>query len=101
MTSRELQECADAMHSVLRCLYHHLHDPDYNFAIVAGPTQQQDSPYLHWFVRVQPRLVTHGGFELGTGVAVNPSLPEQDAFELRETLLRMDSAPLPTSVPAR
>lgn len=101
MTDGECRECADILLSVLRLLHSHLHDPDYNFAFVVGPTQQQDSPYLHWFLRIQPRLVTHGGFELGTGVSVNPSLPEQDALELRDVVRRADPASFLTSVTAR
>jgi len=37
---------------------------------------------VHWRLRIVPDLVTWGGFEVGTGMAINPSCPEQDAEEL-------------------
>ncbi|MFM7060153.1 MAG: hypothetical protein ACKOZL_03065 [Actinomycetes bacterium] len=36
-----------------------------------------------WFVEVVPRLGVHAGFELGTGILVNPMPPEQAASALR------------------
>ncbi len=40
-------------------------------------------PALHWFLRVRPRLTMAAGFEVATGISINPSLPERDAARLR------------------
>jgi len=40
-------------------------------------------PALHWFVRVRPRTTTAAGFEVATGISINPSVPERDAARLR------------------
>lgn len=42
-----------------------------------------DDPALHWFLRIRPRMTVAAGFEIATGVSVNPSLPEDDAARLR------------------
>ncbi len=39
---------------------------------------------LHWFVEVRPRLTTPAGFELLTGVDIDPSLPEEAAACMRQ-----------------
>jgi UDPglucose--hexose-1-phosphate uridylyltransferase len=40
--------------------------------------------YLHWYVAVIPRLSYTAGFELGSGMYINPTLPEECAAFLRE-----------------
>jgi UDPglucose--hexose-1-phosphate uridylyltransferase len=40
----------------------------------------------HWKVNLVPRLLPYGGFELGTGVLINPTLPEDAAEHLRSLL---------------
>jgi UDPglucose--hexose-1-phosphate uridylyltransferase len=39
---------------------------------------------MHWHVQIQPRLTTPAGFEMGSGVRINPSLPEADAAFLKD-----------------
>jgi len=41
---------------------------------------------FHWHVEIAPRLTTHAGFELGTGIAVNPVDPQDAAARLRSVL---------------
>ena len=57
-----------------------LGDPPYNYALLASATGR---PHLHWYLRVSVRSTITGGFEMATGVAVNPSRPEADAAFLR------------------
>jgi UDPglucose--hexose-1-phosphate uridylyltransferase len=75
-----------ALQRLLRALARALDDPDYNLMIHSWPVWMADAPYLHWFVRIVPRLNTPAGFELGAGIPVNPSLPENDAEILRNAL---------------
>lgn len=60
-------------------------DPPYNFVIDSAARTHLQSPYLHWRLRIAPDLATWGGFELGAGMAINPSSPEDDASVLRAT----------------
>ncbi len=58
-------------------------DPPYNFVIESAGKSGCGAPHVHWRLRIMPELVTAGGFEIGTGMAINPSSPEQDAETLR------------------
>jgi UDPglucose--hexose-1-phosphate uridylyltransferase len=74
-------ECDDLTHalrSVLGRFRTKLNDPDYNYVLNTS-TRVTNEPQLHWYVRVRPRLVTRAGFEIGSGMRINPSLPEADA----------------------
>lgn len=47
------------------------------------PRALVEDPALHWFLRIRPRTTVGAGFEIATGISVNPSLPEDDAARLR------------------
>jgi UDPglucose--hexose-1-phosphate uridylyltransferase len=79
---------------VARLLRHSLHrlrsvwdDPPYNFVIDSAARGHLSSAYVHWRLRIAPDLAKWGGFELGAGMAINPSLPEDDADILRAVAL--------------
>jgi len=38
-----------------------------------------------WHLEIIPRLTTPAGFELGSGILVNPCVPEEAAEFLRDT----------------
>lgn len=61
-----------------------LDDPDYNYFVRTALQYGSDAPYLHWSLRIRPRLSVEAGFEQCTDVRVNPSIPERDAAVLRE-----------------
>ena len=79
----ELANFAWLLRRTLRRLRAVHDDPPYNFVIDSAPRAQSDAPYFHWRLRIAPDLATWGGFQLGTGVPVNPSSPEADAALLR------------------
>lgn len=58
-----------------------LGDFDHNMMLMDAA--QEPRPYLHWHLRIRPIAETVGGFELSTGISVNPSSPDQDADRLR------------------
>lgn len=58
-------------------------DPTYNFAFEGADRAHLGSPFVHWRLRIAPKLSEWGGFELGSGMAINPSSPEEDAARLR------------------
>ena len=79
----ELLSLACIMREVFAKLYNGLQDPDYNFIIRSSPNRDSSSAYLHWYVSVVPRVTQAAGFELGTGMYINPSVPEDSARFLR------------------
>lgn len=80
-------EAADLAHN-LRCtlakLYHGLADPDFNYTIRTAPDEYRGVKYYHWYLSIIPRLTRMAGFELGSGMFINVSLPEENARFLRE-----------------
>lgn len=58
-------------------------DPPYKLAIDAASKDQAGSPALHWRLRIAPQSTVPGGFELASGLPINPHLPERDAEILR------------------
>lgn len=78
-----LGEFARLMRRTLGRLKRALDDPPYNFAFDTADRANIDAPFAHWRLRIAPKLAIWGGFELGTGMAINPSSPEADAERLR------------------
>jgi len=48
-----------------------------------APTEYSGVKYYHWYVSIIPRLTKMAGFELGSGMFINASLPEENASFLR------------------
>ena len=71
------------LHDMLRRLGNSLYDPDYNLMLVSRTNRSDSTDGGHWYLSIHPRLITLGGFEMGAGMNINPSLPEQDAERLR------------------
>ena len=82
-----LVELARELSLILRGLRQALNDPPYNLVIDSIPPLDEDVPYFAWLIRILPRLATAAGFELATGMPVNPNLPESDAASLRAAVL--------------
>lgn len=64
-------------------LHELLQDPDYNYVIHSSSNDQKEQPYHHWYLQIHPRITQRAGFEIGSGMNINPSLPEEDARALR------------------
>ena len=64
-------------------LYRGLLDPDFNYVLRTAPIEYNGVKYYHWYVSVIPRLTKMAGFELGSGMFINVSLPEENAAFLR------------------
>ncbi|MDB5102495.1 MAG: galT [Fibrobacteres bacterium] len=60
-----------------------LGDPAFNLSLVSPPISDEDEDYFLWHIDIFPRLFTQAGFELGSGMAINPVLPETAAGTLR------------------
>lgn len=82
--AEELVDLAEILRDVLRRLYIGLHDPSYNMIIRTGPAQEPANKYWQWYVTIVPRVARTAGFELGSGMFINPALPEESAKFLRD-----------------
>jgi UDPglucose--hexose-1-phosphate uridylyltransferase len=84
MNDAEAADLARNLRLTLAKLYHGLDNPDFNYVIRTAPTEYTGVRYYHWYVSVIPRLTRVAGFELGSGMYINVSLPEESARFLRE-----------------
>ncbi len=82
------KEEAVELSSMLRCLLVKmallLHKPPYNMVLHNSTVNLPDTSYYHWRLEVLPRLTVIAGFELGTGLYINPTPPELAAKCLSE-----------------
>jgi UDPglucose--hexose-1-phosphate uridylyltransferase len=79
----EKEHLSSALLDILSRLHDRLMDPDYNLVINTSARYRAHEPQLHWYIQIRPRLTTRAGFEIGSGISINPTLPEEDAKLLR------------------
>jgi UDPglucose--hexose-1-phosphate uridylyltransferase len=87
----DVEELGMILKSVLAKLELALDDPPYNYVIHTSPFDVPEIPHYHWHLEITPRLVGIAGFELGTGIHINPVPPEDAAMVLREQSLATPS----------
>ncbi len=75
---------AGILKNVLARFYYGLDDPNFNYVIRSAPTGGGVKEYFHWYLSIVPRLTKTAGFELGSGMFINISMPEDNAKFLRE-----------------
>jgi UDPglucose--hexose-1-phosphate uridylyltransferase len=84
-SSREtIHELAIVLKEVLVMLFELLEDPPYNIFIHSAPCDGGDYSFFRWHIHIIPRLIGQGGFEMGTGMCINPVPPERAAQMLRK-----------------
>jgi UDPglucose--hexose-1-phosphate uridylyltransferase len=83
ITDQELSNLAAVLQETLARLYYGLNNPDFNLIVHTAPVEDEAQPYYLWHIQIVPRLTTPAGFEIGSGIYVNPSLPEECASFLR------------------
>jgi UDPglucose--hexose-1-phosphate uridylyltransferase len=81
-TDTDIQHLTEALQDSLGRLHRTLGDFSYNVVVHTGP--RDDPRPFHWWAEIVPRIGVYGGFELGTGVWVNPIAPEHGAATLRD-----------------
>jgi UDPglucose--hexose-1-phosphate uridylyltransferase len=69
----------DAMGRINRSL----HVPPYNFTLHTAPINQERERDFHWHLAIMPRLTISAGFEMGSGIYINVTTPEDAARHLR------------------
>ena len=80
----ELDALAEVLHVVHGKMDALLGDPDFNYVIRVAPKDERFGQAFHWYIKYMPRLAKQAGFELGTGMYVNTTLPEDNAKYLRK-----------------
>ncbi len=80
----EIEDLARNLKMTLAKFYYGLDNPDYNFVIRSLPVGAGECEYYHWYLSIVPRLTKTAGFELGSGMFINVSLPEENAKFFRE-----------------
>lgn len=90
---RELDELAELLPSVLRAIDRTIPGASYNFVACSASPLDPARSSDHWHVDLLPRLVRPDGFDLGSGIAVNPVAPEAAAEALRDALGSAPSTP--------
>lgn len=83
ITDEEIKNLAYVLRTALRKLFFGLNDPDYNYIIRTAPKGYNNSAFFHWYITIVPRLTRSAGFELGSGMFINPTIPEENAEYLR------------------
>lgn len=84
ISKQEMSDLAEIMDRALGRLSNALDDPPYNFYLHSSPLRTSGLPYYHWHIVIIPKLTTVAGFEMGSGVFINVTVPEQAAEFLRE-----------------
>lgn len=80
----ELADIAQALREALRRIRKNLGDPDYNFFIHTAPMERRESyRHYHWHIEIYPFFNIHAGFEMETGLIINPVDPDLAAKILR------------------
>jgi UDPglucose--hexose-1-phosphate uridylyltransferase len=81
----EVDDLARVLRDLLGRVHRGLDDPDYNLVVRSHPLESRANRHYHWYVVVIPKLATPAGFEIGTGIHINPTAPEDAAAFLRAT----------------
>ena len=81
----EMKDMVRILKDALARLYHGLGNPDFNYTIRSIPVNECGREYLHWYLTIVPRISQPAGFELGSGIFINTSIPEECAEFLRQT----------------
>jgi UDPglucose--hexose-1-phosphate uridylyltransferase len=80
----EIKDLAINLKTTLSKLYYGLDNPDFNYSIRSIPVHENGGEYFHWYLSIIPRISQPAGFELGSGIFINASLPEESAEFLRQ-----------------
>lgn len=79
INSKEVEDLSKILQETLLRLYNCLKDPSYNLTLHSLIAPEGQSKSYHWHLQIVPRLTTPAGFELGTGMYINTTLPEDAA----------------------
>lgn len=93
MTRERVEEFARLMRDIFGRVSRCLNAPPYNFAIHTAPFDREDSEVFHWHMVIMPRLTIAAGFEMGTGIYINVTTPEDAARYLVDAVEKAEVPP--------
>jgi UDPglucose--hexose-1-phosphate uridylyltransferase len=77
-TEYEINSMVKALQFSLNSLEKKIKGINYNFYLRTAPVKNRNKhTYYHWHIQVVPRLSITAGFELTTGMEINPIFPEE------------------------
>lgn len=94
LSDKTIAELAPLLLSTLKKMKSQLGCFDFNLIVSTPPLQEGTVEHdllasvdavCRFSIRIMPRIYQHGGFEVGTGVIINPVAPETAAKLLRES----------------
>lgn len=80
----QIKSLAETLKTVLYKIHEAVGNPPFNYYIHTAPIKSRTGNYYHWHIELIPRTTTPAGFELGTGIFINISTPEENAKILRK-----------------
>jgi len=87
ISREEITDYAAILKETMARLYYGIGNPDFNYCIRTSPINEKNTEYYHWYTAIVPRLSKPAGFEMGSGMFINTSLPEQCANFLKEVTI--------------
>jgi UDPglucose--hexose-1-phosphate uridylyltransferase len=83
INGEEIKDLAVTLKIILLKLYNGLDNPDYNYVLRSEGPGVLTGDNFHWYISIIPRFIDVSGIELGSGVYINRSIPEEIAKFLR------------------
>lgn len=83
LKNEEMWDFASNLKETMSRLYFGLENPDFNYAIRTGRPENARSKFMHWYLSIVPRIGYTSGFEIASGMYINPIQPEASAQYLR------------------
>ncbi|MBQ3834510.1 MAG: galactose-1-phosphate uridylyltransferase [Elusimicrobia bacterium] len=81
----KIEDLAEVVIGVTRKLFKALgRNISYTLLLHSYPLKENKMDHFHWHIEVIPRLAKYSGFDLVSGMYVNPTVPEESAKFLRE-----------------
>jgi UDPglucose--hexose-1-phosphate uridylyltransferase len=78
-----LDGLANALADVVRRVETLVPDAAYNMLVRTAPWHPAGQSWCHWRIEILPRTSSMAGFELASGIFINPLAPERAASKLR------------------
>jgi len=83
-SEEDIRQLAQVLRTILLKLYRGLDNPDFNLVIDSAPLGEERADFYQWHLRIIPRIIQPAGFEVGSGIYINPALPEETAKFMRD-----------------
>ncbi len=87
LTEAEADNLATVLQDVLARIKAGLGDPDYSFVLQSIPQDRGTTEAFHWYLSLVVAVGGAAGFELGSGMHLNPVVPEEAAKFLNSVKL--------------